>query len=1449
MEGWLRAVLAFTVCALARGQSTHSEHGKYWISAPTTVSPYTNYTLTVQILDAPAHSPVHVLAELEHLVIWANREPVVTSVASASDDLRAGELGTFTFYVPALPQTTGYPITNNNYVLHVRGTGALQLEERRTLSVQHKVSSVYIETDRNVYQPGQIINFATFSLRDSDLKPFTQSTYDITLQVGQVKMQHWTSDPSYPVSSFSYQLDTHPPLGTWIITTTSAETGTAQYQFQVQEKYEDPLFDLKVHIPETLNSSTSLTGYVEASYPFGVNVKGIAEVSIRGGIKQTLQLDRNASFMFSYNNLPYSNTIINVKVTEDTTGRVATKDASINIHERDVKIEIAEKTPAVMWPGLPFTAYVKISDNADQPLDIPADSVFRTVYVYGVGHYTRPATDNRFRVSAFTGSYPILSRKLTLSDSGEFSLDLDVPEDVDRIDLIVTFQGIQKSISLRSVQSRTHSYLQVTAVGDIPAVDSKHPSHAIFKVTSNKQIPNLNVQLLSRGQVVKAFQPSLTHKTHTGDVFNAQFQLELTWEMTPVTQMIVYYIDHNDATTQNELVADSLALNVEGLARNEIHLTSNGTRVEPGQLIKLHVKAAPNSMVGVIVYKKDVMQESVTVDKIKSMVLSQAPGPKPATGSAYKATSSEETSGAFTGAGMFTVDGNTYCPASQFMCRDGRCIPAQYECNGGNDCGDNSDEAHCGGVIRNGRDTHKIEAFLAAAKMAKVRRFAQDHVTPQISLGGAQTIFFDTDATAADGTANFLVVLPPDTITTWAATAFAFDSEGQVGALDQPLLIQATREVYIDVSGAKHAVVGEHIVIRADVRNTRATNAQVDITIKAPSWIRNWNVQSVLANGATQSGPVKRTVTVPAKGSASVYFPIVASYQENGSGGDFNILAVEAVSGTSRHEVDFSYTVAPEGVKQTYTESQLIAVNGAATHRLSLASPAKAVQGEESYVVSITDQVDAVPLRSSIAGWDVTEEGAGPDALLHLAMPVLMAMSHKDQLDHLKPRMERAYQRLMAYFQIGRFVEYSMGPTTEEFTLNTLKTLSEASQFIHVDESTVTGLINQLNAYSLEPLQGIAVLAYRDTMIGRNSGYQSMVDSILNTSRRANEQNMNYAHYSYTQLSDPLFASRAAWLATLLGYSPARYVQEVMTHAITDLTTGEIHWQTPHNDTLQYFGDWKSGQRVPRVDDVTVSSYMLMTLLRAGQNSQAEGIAKWLLRQRDIRGKFRSAYDTVIATEALSAYDAYLKAHATPSTVTATSTRLRALGFSTLPVWDTLTDSGPYNVSVDGTGTVYAQTEVTYYMKDNLGDPAFEVVPVVLDETLEHFNLMVCSRWLLNEPSGPVVQDVELPTGFYADAADANNQGNVWGSIQRNDTHVTVYFQKVADQSSCYTLHVNRKHPVAKTAPAYITTRVYKEPENQDIVSYQPRRLKESSVCDVCANCCPATILFDLSVN
>ena len=76
-------------------------------------------------------------------------------------------------------------------------------------------------------------------------------------------------------------------------------------------------------------------------------------------------------------------------------------------------------------------------------------------------------------------------------------------------------------------------------------------------------------QLVSRGQVVSAFQPALTPNPRVGDAYSNDFTVTLTWDMTPVTEIIAYHIVGSGHLIQ-EVVTDSMALNVRSLFDNTV---------------------------------------------------------------------------------------------------------------------------------------------------------------------------------------------------------------------------------------------------------------------------------------------------------------------------------------------------------------------------------------------------------------------------------------------------------------------------------------------------------------------------------------------------------------------------------------------------------------------------------------------------------------------------------------------------------------------------------------------------------------------------------------------------------------------------------------------------------------------------------------------------------------
>ncbi|KAL8574622.1 hypothetical protein ACOMHN_055687 [Nucella lapillus] len=237
--------------------------------------------------------------------------------------------------------------------------------------------------------------------------------------------------------------------------------------------------------------------------------------------------------------------------------------------------------------------------------------------------------------------------------------------------------------------------------------------------------------------------------------------------------------------------------------------------------------------------------------------------------------------------------------------------------------------------------------------------------------------------------------------------------------------------------------------------------------------------------------------------------------------------------------------------------------------------------------------------------------------------------------------------------------------------------------------------------------------------------------------------------------------------------------------SISVLSASVLFWSTSPNDDFNYLG-----HHVAESADLVIAANVLQVLVLSGQQpADAERVARWLFRQRNGNGLFKTAWDTLAATEALLVYD-------------------NRPGANTSQVH--------LNGHITSQNT--SQVEVQYHVTSNVGDSPYEVVPVVLDESLRHFKLMVCNRWLLTSTgSGVTVQQVTLPSGFRAHTSHLSTQSGVTRLVQNGQSDFTLYFSQIERDSSCYTVTADRVGNVAHTSPGHIYTSSFSKAEYQDI--------------------------------
>ena len=120
------------------------------------------------------------------------------------------------------------------------------------------------------------------------------------------------------------------------------------------------------------------------------------------------------------------------------------------------------------------------------------------------------------------------------------------------------------------------------------------------------------------------------------------------------------------------------------------------------------------------------------------------------------------------------------------------------------------------------------------------------------------TVIFESDITTDENGVAHVTVTLPENLTTWQATARAVTSDSRVGEAYSQLL--STRPLYINLNTPRFFVVGDQVVIGANIHNTTDQPMSVDVELEA--------------SGVSLQTPANQTVEVPAQQQAYVYWDV-----------------------------------------------------------------------------------------------------------------------------------------------------------------------------------------------------------------------------------------------------------------------------------------------------------------------------------------------------------------------------------------------------------------------------------------------------------------------------------------------------------------------------------------------------------------------------------------------
>ncbi|XP_078607169.1 CD109 antigen-like isoform X4 [Branchiostoma floridae x Branchiostoma japonicum] len=1441
--------------------------GTFLIMAPKVVRPGRPLTMSVSILD-PAAASVQVTATL-----MQNGRPTGTP---ASGDFSPSADGTLELVVPGDLTAAG------TYKLKVEGTGGLTFTEEKDLTFNSKSSSIFVQTDKGKYKPGQTVKMRALAV-DAELKT-KKEQFDIDIFDPQGnKIVQWRGlQNDDGIVEKEFPLSDQPLLGDWKIVAMLAGGDQVEQPFGVEE-YVLPKFEVTISTNSFFaQTEDNLQGTFNAKYTYGKNVEGQGKVtaklrSVGSSFRPTdnsielnaiAMTEGSGSFQFSRRDIEnlysypsqlyygsYQLELI-VEVTEGLTGNTQESTKALDLVQTKYKLEFFN-TAENFKPGLQYTAYLRTSYHDGTPmLGMDLSNPVTLTKSYGWDGPTSPPPE-----------------ELTIPQSGVIKIVMDVPSTANSMSLSVTYNDVSEtavSHSANKAESPSSTYIQVTT--STPEVMAGEVAQ--FTVKSTSPISYFSYQVLSRGNIIVADRVDVSP-----DDTQKSFTVPTTAQMAPSSRMVVYWM-----TDTGEVCNDGLTFTVKGAFENQVSVSYDKDRAEPAEDIAVTVRADPDSLVALLTVDQSVLLLASGNDITQDKVLAELEEYDPAEDGSSSGgpeimwrrkkrsiwwpmpTSGADAHAVFENAGVIVItDAMVYQKQPDYWWQGGILPVAQF------------DNLALPGMV--------AESLAGA-------------VGPVMDLGGGTALqevkqvrsFFPetwlwSNATAGpDGTAVFASTVP-DTITSWIASAFALNDISGLGVSDTPASMEAFRPFFVSLNLPYSVVNKEETAIQALVFNYMDVEMDVTVTLEGSDGFMHivMDTNDVNAIGTEVAGDQAVVLTVPAGTSRSKSFPIIP--KRFGA----VTIKVKAQSTLAADAVERQLLVEPEGEQKEYTKSFVLDLDDNTrdvTKYLTLGLPLSGMVAGSAYGrVSVMGDM----MGSTISGLDSLLQmpyGCGEQTMITFA-PNVYVMYYLDQTDQVTPEIEdkalkfmsSGYQRELTYtHNDGSFSAFGTQDDSGSTWLSAfvIKSFAQAVEYIYIDPKvlakTVRWLIRQQqdNGVFSEPgrvihkeMQGglssdvtmtsyvlVSLMEYNNILSTMDAPDSDKVDVTM-----ARDRAVSFLEGRLDSETDVYTVVTMTYALTLAGSSMKDAAFQKM-NSLATTEGGQKYWKKPESTAPPPVSDdlmWTPPYHDPPSADVEMTAYALLTYLARDDMIDGIPIMKWLSEQRNAYGGYSSTQDTVVGLQALAYFAAGVRAGGLDMTVTITSDTDAAFSHTftvndqnaiVLQQVEIPNLTGTLTARAQGTGMGLLQLFVRYNVDVVDPTPSFNLVATVKDSDNNFVTCETCGAYQLGGSSGMAVMEIGIPSGFYVEDADlmALVENQNLPTLKRaerstDNKKAVLYFDEMNASPTCVTLTSRRSMPVAKTQPSVVKVYDYYKPDVKASNVYQSETLKNTNICDVCDDC------------
>ncbi|XP_029879168.1 alpha-2-macroglobulin-like protein 1 isoform X2 [Aquila chrysaetos chrysaetos] len=508
--------------------------------------------------------------------------------------------------------------------------GSLQVSEWKKVLVKGLELGTLVQTDKDVYKPGQTVKFRIVRL-DQNFIPSNRELPLVAVQDPYRKrVAEWREViPRQGIVDLSFPLAAEPALGTYII-----EVEGKSHSFSVKN-YGPPHFELLIQLPRVVTvKDEKIPLDVCGRYPSGKTFRGMAEARLCQSHKHILpegsaricaefrgQTGRNGCFStkvpvasFNLTGLHYENQLYAyASLLEEGTGmsRTAIKSCMIVYEMATITFENTDK---FYKPGIPYTGTMLLKGTNGSALK---EKEFLLV-VNARGE---------------------MQRKTLLTDaSGRASFELDTSDWNDKVSLhgelkddppaseheekeYLNYKSVTRYLYPFSSDSK--SFLKISRLEKkllCGQTQQLGVDYLFDKKAMGTELQSLDVVflVLAKGTIATVLSKEVPAEAGLRGSFS--LELPIGPELAPTAKVLGYAV-----LPDGEMVADSTELKVAKCFPSKVNLSFSEQRALVGSRLRLKLEAAPRSLCAIHIVDQRMWSSGLKVKLNPSMVYNLFP--------------------------------------------------------------------------------------------------------------------------------------------------------------------------------------------------------------------------------------------------------------------------------------------------------------------------------------------------------------------------------------------------------------------------------------------------------------------------------------------------------------------------------------------------------------------------------------------------------------------------------------------------------------------------------------------------------------------------------------------------------------------------------------------------------------------------------------------------------